>query len=127
VKGVLIIISTNIHINYRNTNDKKKGKKIAQEISHLLETDPPHNIIVSGHADDRPIHNEEFQSNWDLSVMRAVNFMSLLLDNGKLDPEKFSSKGFGEYQPIAPNTSEENRAKNRRVEVLIQPHDEQEV
>jgi len=126
-EGLLVTISTDISFDSGNAHVKEKGRKIAQEISHLLETDPPHNIIVSGHADDRPIHNEEFQSNWDLSVMRAVNFMSLLLDNGKLDPEKFSSKGFGEYQPIAPNTSEENRAKNRRVEVLIQPHDEQEV
>src|SRR5699024_12153933 len=81
-----------------------------------------HQVVVSGHADDRPIHNVEIASNWELSVIRAVNFMGLLLENDNLDPERFSAKGFGEHQPLLPNTSEENRAKNRRVEDLILPN-----
>lgn len=53
--------------------------------------------------------------------MRAVNFMKIILENEKLDPRWFSAKGYGEYQPIASNDSEEGRAKNRRVEILILP------
>src|SRR5699024_11307774 len=74
-----------------------------------------------GHADDRPIHNSEFKSNWELSVIRSVNFMKLILENDNLDPAKFSSKGYGDNHPIVPNNTEKNMAKNRRVEVLILP------
>src|SRR5699024_5890256 len=74
-EGLLVTISTDISFDSGSAHVKDEGREIAQEISHLLETNSPHNIIVSGHADDRPIHNEEFQSNWDLSAMRAVNFM----------------------------------------------------
>lgn len=121
-EGLLITILTDVSFDSGSAQVKKEGKDIAREIARFLHTDPPHEIVISGHADDRPMYNEEFKSNWELSVMRAVNFMALLLDNEQLDPEKFSAKGYGEYKPIVPNTSEENRAKNRRVEVLILPN-----
>ena len=95
---------------------------MAKEVAKLLYTDPPHQVVVAGHADDRPISSAEYASNWELSVARAVNFMKILLENEDLDPTLFSAKGYGEYKPIVPNTSEENRAKNRRVEVLITPN-----
>lgn len=95
---------------------------VAKEISDLLVTDPPHNVIISGHTDNVPIRNSNFSSNWELSVMRAVNFMKIILENEQLDPRMFSAKGFGEFQPIASNDTEEGKAKNRRVEVLILPN-----
>lgn len=95
--------------------------KIAKEISDLLVIDPPRNIIISGHTDNVPIHTAKFESNWELSVMRAVNFMKIILENDKLDPRWFSAKGYGEYKPVASNATKEGRAKNRRVEILILP------
>src|SRR5690606_41722239 len=80
------------------------------------------NIVITGHTDNVPINTAEFDSNWDLSVMRAVNFMKeIVMGNEGLDSKYFSVKGFGEFQPIATNDTEEGRAKNRRVEVLVQP------
>ncbi|AIF44202.1 flagellar motor protein MotB [Virgibacillus sp. SK37] len=121
-EGLLITISNDFSFHSGSADVNREGKKIAKEISGFLLTDPPHQIIVSGHADDLPIHNEEFSSNWELSVMRAIHFMRIVLENEQLDPTKFSAKGFGEYKPAVPNTSEANRAANRRVEVLILPN-----
>lgn len=121
-EGLLITIRNDITFDSGSAVVKSEGIKVAGEISNLLRTDPPHEVVISGHADDRPIHNAAFESNWELSVMRAVNFMSLILDNKELDPTMFSAKGFGEYKPVVPNTSETNRAKNRRVEVLVLPN-----
>ncbi|MGO4887277.1 flagellar motor protein MotB [Anaerobacillus sp. MEB173] len=110
---------------------KTESKQLAVEISKLLVTDPPRKVSVAGHTDNVPIFNEQFRSNWDLSAMRAVNFMKFMLDNKDLNAEDFSATGYGEYQPVASNDSSDGREKNRRVEVLILPNysleNEQEV
>lgn len=121
-EGLLITILNDISFDSGSADVKKDGKKVAKEISEFLLTDPPHQIVVSGHADDVPVHNQRYESNWELSVTRAINFMGFILENNQLDPDRFSAKGYGEHHPIVPNTSEENRAKNRRVEVLILPN-----
>ncbi|USB33352.1 flagellar motor protein MotB [Paenibacillus sp. YPG26] len=98
---------------------KPDSRKLAKAISVMLQGFPDYDIIVSGHTDNVPISNQQFDSNWDLSSGRALNFMKILLINGKLDPRKFVSTGYGEYRPVAPNNTAEGRAKNRRVEVSI--------
>lgn len=121
-EGLLISIENEITFESASAVVNSEGEDIAHEIAELLHTDPPRQIVISGHADDRPMNNEEFESNWELSVQRAVNFMSIILENDELDPARYSAKGYGEHQPILPNTSEENRALNRRVEVLVLPN-----
>ncbi|WP_240377022.1 flagellar motor protein MotB [Bacillus piscicola] len=121
-EGLMIAILNDVFFDSGSAVVKEEGKTIAKEMATFLNTDPPRQIIVSGHTDDKPIHTPEFTSNWDLSAMRAVNFMRLLLENDGLEPGRFSAKGYGEHQPNAPNNSKENRAKNRRVEVLILPN-----
>lgn len=121
-EGLMITIKNDISFDSGSAVVKQDGREVAREISNLLYTDPPHQVVISGHTDDVPMNNGEFGSNWELSVMRAVNFMNLVLENEDLDPTTFSAKGFGEYKPLVPNDSTENRAKNRRVEVLILPN-----
>ncbi|MBP2078871.1 flagellar motor protein MotB [Oceanobacillus polygoni] len=121
-EGLLITIVNDVFFDSGSAEVRQDGITIAQEVSNLLHTEPPHQIVISGHADDVPIGTSQYESNWELSVTRALNFMRLVLENEALDPTLFSAKGFGEYNPIVPNTSKENRAKNRRVEVLILPN-----
>lgn len=93
--------------------------KIAADISRLIEN-LPNKIVISGHTDNIPISNGEFQSNWDLASRRSLNFLKLMFSvNANLKPEHFVVAGNSQYSPIAPNTSEEGRARNRRVEILI--------
>jgi chemotaxis protein MotB len=120
-EGMLISIRENVLFESGVAEVRSENRKMAKEISGLLVMDLPRNIIVSGHTDNIPIKNSKYESNWDLSVMRSVNFMKLLLENKDLDPEMFSAKGHGEFKPVASNETEKGRAKNRRVEILIVP------
>ena len=101
---------------------KPESRKLAREISNLLVMDPPRHVEIVGHTDNVPIHNEHYRSNWDLSAMRAINFLNIILENEKLDPAYFSFRGHAEYLPVASNATEEGRQQNRRVEVKILPN-----
>lgn len=121
-EGLLVTIRDSILFDPGKANVKDEYQNIAKELSKLLVFDPPRHVIITGYTDDVPMNNAEFASNWELSVMRAVNFLKLVVDeNVKLDPAFFSAKGYGENEPVASNKTDEGRAKNRRVEVLIQP------
>ncbi|GAA1384421.1 flagellar motor protein MotB [Peribacillus frigoritolerans] len=120
-EGMLISIRENVLFESGVAEVRSENRKMAKEISGLLVMDLPRNIIVSGHTDNIPIKNSKYESNWDLSVIRSVNFMKLLLENKDLDPEMFSAKGHGEFKPVASNETKKGRAKNRRVEILIVP------
>ncbi|MFD2117088.1 flagellar motor protein MotB [Paenibacillus yanchengensis] len=98
---------------------KPEARELAVSISKMLQEYPDYEVIISGHTDDTPMNNAYFKSNWDLSVMRAIRFMDVMLENKELQPERFRASGFGEYRPIAPNDTKDNKSKNRRVEVAI--------
>ncbi|MBM7717067.1 flagellar motor protein MotB [Siminovitchia sp. FSL H7-0308] len=124
-EGLLIRINDSVLFQSGSDTVREEDKNTGRELAKLLEMEVPRSVIISGHTDNVPIKNSNFQSNWELSVMRAVNFMKVLLENENLDPQLFSAKGFGEFQPIADNNTAEGREKNRRVEVLIQPYTEE--
>ncbi|WP_432743119.1 MotB family protein [Methylobacter sp. G7] len=76
-------------------------------------------VQVAGHTDDIPIANVNYRSNWDLSASRAVTVAQQILENKAVDKGRVVIQGYADTQPLAPNTSAENRTKNRRVEVII--------
>ena len=120
--GLLITIRDSVLFEMGQASVKPEHMPMAQELSTILQFDEPRNVVVSGHTDNVPIATAQFDSNWDLSVMRAVNFLKIIIDgNESLDSKYFSVKGFGEFSPIASNETAEGRAKNRRVEILVQP------
>ncbi|MFE6796620.1 flagellar motor protein MotB [Paenibacillus chitinolyticus] len=98
---------------------KPESRLLAQAMTDMLSQYPKYRIEVAGHADNVPINNKEFDSNWDLSSKRALNFMKILLENNAIDPSRFRSIGYGEYRPVDSNDTTEGRSKNRRVEVSI--------
>lgn len=77
-------------------------------------------IQIEGHTDNVPIHSARFKSNWDLSTSRAVSVVQYCIENSSLSPMKYTASGYGEYHPIADNDTEEGKAKNRRVDFVIQ-------
>lgn len=121
-EGLKITILDNALFDSGSAEVKQDARQLGVEISKFISSDPPRHVTISGHTDNVPIHNAQYSSNWHLSVMRAINFMEVLLGNKALEPDFLSAKGYGEYRPIADNDTPENRAKNRRVEVLITPN-----
>ena len=83
-------------------------------------------IVVAGHTDNIPIKTARFRSNWELSASRAVSVVHELLDTQALEPERFVVEGHGGAHPIAPNDTAENRALNRRVEMIIEQGTDEE-
>jgi chemotaxis protein MotB len=83
----------------------------------------PCDLRVEGHTDDVPIHNSQFQSNWELSTARASEIIRILLTREHIEPQRLSAAGYAEYHPVADNATEEGRRLNRRVDiVIVTPH-----
>jgi chemotaxis protein MotB len=76
-------------------------------------------LRIEGHTDNIPIHNAHFASNWELSTARASDLIKELIDRYHFEPQRLSAAGYAEFHPVAPNTTEENRARNRRVDIVI--------
>jgi len=79
-------------------------------------------IIVAGHTDDIPIKTEWYRSNWELSAARAVSMAHALLRGG-VDPKRMIVSGYADTKPLVPNTNARNRARNRRVEIILEQED----
>jgi chemotaxis protein MotB len=76
-------------------------------------------IHVEGHTDNVPISSSRFKSNWDLSTSRAVSVIQYCIERSRLNPMKYAAAGYGEYHPVADNSTEEGKAKNRRVDFVL--------
>jgi chemotaxis protein MotB len=76
-------------------------------------------VEIQGHTDNMPISTEQFPSNWELSTARAVTVLRYLTDPLGIEPSRLSAVGFGEYQPVAPNETADQRARNRRVDLVF--------
>jgi chemotaxis protein MotB len=85
--------------------------------SIIARTD--YHVRIEGHTDNVPIHNRQFPSNWELSTSRAVNVLRYMVEHFQIPSARLSAAGFGEYQPIASNSSEAGRDRNRRVEIIF--------
>ena len=120
-EGLLITIRDSILFETGEATVKPQYANLVKDISNLLVFEKPRQIVITGHTDNVPINSAEFPSNWELSMMRAINFLKPIVSNANLDPQLFSVKGYGEHKPVASNDTAEGRSKNRRVEVLIQP------
>ena len=93
-------------------------KPILKLIADLLNQRDGH-FVISGHTDDIPIKTRRFRSNWDLSAARAASVVHFFIQEGDVDPERMEIRALSDNEPLVPNDSGENRAKNRRVEISV--------
>jgi chemotaxis protein MotB len=81
----------------------------------------PNDLRIEGHTDDVPIHNEHFASNWELSTARATEMIRLFITRYHLPSARLSAGGYAEFYPVATNQTDEGRAQNRRVDIIVLP------
>ncbi len=100
-----------------------KGVSALQQLAKALKDHKDVQVTVEGHTDNVPIgkKSQYMQDNWDLSVMRATS-ITRILTNAGVKTTQITASGKGEYSPLTPNTSDPNRQKNRRTEIIVTPH-----
>jgi len=99
-----------------------KGQEAIRSLSEVLAANPEINILVEGHTDDVPLNGTgQIKDNWDLSVMRATAVTKIILNNTKIQAQRITSSGRGEFVPLDPAKTPEARRKNRRTEIILTP------
>ncbi|MEW9093617.1 MAG: flagellar motor protein MotB [Clostridiaceae bacterium] len=116
--GVIIELKDSVLFETGRAEIKEDSIQILEKLNKLIASFP-NSVIVEGHTDNIPIKNYKYDSNWELSTARAVNVLRYFVEVKKQDPNRFTAAGYGEYKPISPNDTEEHRAKNRRVNIVI--------
>ena len=103
------------------TDLKKEGQEALSEVTKVLTEIANRNFQVAGHTDNAPIKSARFRSNWDLSTARAVEVVNFMIKAG-MDPKRLSAAGYADQSPVAANDTPENKAKNRRIEIVLVPN-----
>ncbi len=99
--------------------DLKQASLVTLDTLAAVLRSLPNDLRVEGHTDNVPISTGQFPSNWHLSVARALNVAYYVIQRHGLKQERVSVVGYSEFQPLAPNTTTENRSRNRRVDIVI--------
>lgn len=117
-RGVIIRFRDSVLFDTGRADIRPDGARIIDTIATYLVRIPNH-VRIEGHADNVPIRNARYPSNWELSTARATSVIRYLLTKTDISPERLSAAGYGEYRPVAPNDTPENRARNRRVDLVL--------
>ncbi|WP_000802064.1 OmpA family protein [Leptospira interrogans] len=118
---LVINIDDKISFDSGSADLKKQILPALDKIKEILGNYPGNLIIIEGHTDNVPIRTKKFSDNWQLSGERALSVLHYFLESKILDPRNFSLAGYGEFQPIVSNDTPENRALNRRVDIVVVP------
>lgn len=117
-KGLIIRVNNTMLFDEGSAVIKPEAQKPLMEIVKVLtKIDNP--VIIEGHTDSTPIKNAKYPSNWELSTARATNIITYMIKHGEISPKRLCAVGYGEYTPIADNTSVSGRMLNRRVDIIV--------
>ena len=118
---MVLVLANDVLFDSGRTELKPNGRATLDQVAEVLTSIRTRRYQVAGHTDNQPIHVSPFDSNWELSTARGVAVLQYLIERG-MPPASLSAAGYGEYDPVAPNTSPEGMSKNRRTEIVLQPN-----
>lgn len=117
-RGLIIRMNDSILFGSAETEIQTPAKNTLNKIIDILsKINNP--VIIEGHTDSLPIKSEKYSSNWELSTARATSVINYIVDSKRINPKRLSAVGYGEFMPLAENTSNSGRMKNRRVDIII--------
>lgn len=123
VEGSAVFISISDKMLFKSGSYEisPEAKNVLGKVADVIKAQPKIQFMVEGHTDNKPIYKGQIKDNWDLSVLRATAVVrSLQLDYG-IEPNRMIAAGRSEYVSVAPNTTEEGKALNRRTRIVILP------
>jgi chemotaxis protein MotB len=103
------------------TDLKPGGAAALARVAEVLGAMNDRSFLVAGHTDDVPIHTARFPSNWELSTARAVEVVNYLVSKG-MKPQALGAAGYSQFDPVEQNDTPEHKARNRRIEIVLQPN-----
>lgn len=118
-RGVVISIKDKILFESGSAELDEGARKTIDKIGKVLLAIPGKQIRVEGHTDSDPISSSRYPDNQELSTARANSVLRILVKDVGIDTRILSAAGYGEFRPVAPNTTPENKARNRRVDITI--------
>lgn len=118
---IIINLDDKICFDTGSSRLKPEILRALDKIIDILSAYPENKINIEGNTDNVPIHNAQFRDNWQLSTERALSVLEYVLSRTKLNPERISVIGNGEFNPVLPNDTDDNRALNRRVDIIVIP------
>jgi chemotaxis protein MotB len=117
-KAVRIILTGDLLFAVGETALKPEAKEKLKQLTPIIKK-TPYKVNVVGHTDNLPVHSTVYSTNWELSVIRACVVAQFFIEEMQVPENKFFLSGHSYFQPLRPHTSEENRAVNRRVEIIL--------
>lgn len=122
LKGVVYIsLSDNMLYKSGSYEISDRAGETLSKISKIIKDYKTYDVLIEGNTDNVPISQKNIRNNWDLSALRASSVVQALQNNYGVEPRRLTAGGRGEYNPIADNSTEEGRAKNRRTQIIITP------
>lgn len=122
LKGVVYIsLADNMLYKSGSYEINDRAAETLQKIAKIIMDYKDYDVLIEGNTDDVPITKTNIRNNWDLSCLRASSVVQALQTKYGVDPKRLTAGGRGEYNPIVANTSEVNKARNRRTQIIITP------
>ena len=121
--GVRIALTASVFFDSGSSKLKFGALKSLDKIAEILKKSP-HRLMIEGHTDDQPISSGPLTSNWELASLRASTVVRYFIKFHQMDATKLAAISYADQKPLVPNSSDENRAKNRRIEILIVTNDD---
>lgn len=122
LKGVVYIsLADNMLFKTGSYEISPRAMETLSKIAKIIKDYSDYDVLVEGNTDNVPISRTNIRDNWDLSALRASSVVRCLQDDFGINPSRMTAGGRGEYNPVADNTSDSGRQRNRRTEIIITP------
>jgi len=121
-RGLVLTFLAEIFFNSGQAVIKDSSKETLQKVAAVLKDKVPDNMLaIEGHTDNVPITYSGWESNWELASARALSVLHYFIDECNIPSDKLSAVSYGEYKPVADNSTDKGKKQNRRVEIIVLP------